>query len=83
MKAARLHAFNAALELDELPAPDVTDPFDVIVRVGGAGFCRTDLHIIEGWFDGVIPTSAPRAAGSSASPASGRPARSGSGRCAG
>jgi NAD+-dependent secondary alcohol dehydrogenase Adh1 len=59
MKAARLHAFNAALELDEVPAPEITGPFDVIVRVGGAGFCRTDLHIIEGWFDGVVPVELP------------------------
>jgi NAD+-dependent secondary alcohol dehydrogenase Adh1 len=63
MKAARLHAFNAALELDEVPAPEVTGPFDVIVRVGGAGFCRTDLHIMEGWFDGVIPVDLPLVVG--------------------
>jgi NAD+-dependent secondary alcohol dehydrogenase Adh1 len=63
MKAARLHAFNAALELDEVPAPEITGPFDVIVRVGGAGFCRTDLHIIEGWFDGVIPVELPLVVG--------------------
>jgi NAD+-dependent secondary alcohol dehydrogenase Adh1 len=63
MKAARLHAFNAALELDEVPAPEVTGPFDVIVRVGGAGFCRTDLHIIEGWFDGVVPVELPLVVG--------------------
>jgi NAD+-dependent secondary alcohol dehydrogenase Adh1 len=63
MKAARLHAFNAALELDEVPAPEITEPFDVIVRVGGAGFCRTDLHIIEGWFNGVIPVELPLVVG--------------------
>jgi NAD+-dependent secondary alcohol dehydrogenase Adh1 len=59
MQAARLHAFNAALELDEVPAPEVSGPFDVIVRVGGAGFCRTDLHIMEGWFNGIIPVDLP------------------------
>jgi NAD+-dependent secondary alcohol dehydrogenase Adh1 len=59
MRAARLHAFNAALELDEVPAPEITGPFDVIVRVGGAGFCRTDLHIMQGWFDGVLPIELP------------------------
>jgi NAD+-dependent secondary alcohol dehydrogenase Adh1 len=63
MKAARLHAFNTALELDEVPAPEVTGPFDVIVRVGGAGFCRTDLHLMEGWFDGVIPVDLPLVVG--------------------
>jgi NAD+-dependent secondary alcohol dehydrogenase Adh1 len=59
MKAARLHAFNAALELDEVPAPEITAPFDVIVRVGGAGFCRTDLHIMQGWFNDIIPVELP------------------------
>jgi NAD+-dependent secondary alcohol dehydrogenase Adh1 len=59
MKAARLHAFNAALELDEVPAPEITGPFDVIVRVGGAGFCRTDLHIMQGWFNDIIPVELP------------------------
>jgi NAD+-dependent secondary alcohol dehydrogenase Adh1 len=63
MKAARLHTFNAPLELDEIPAPEITGPFDVIVRVGGAGFCRTDLHIIEGWFNGVIPVELPLVVG--------------------
>nr|WP_202492630.1 NAD(P)-dependent alcohol dehydrogenase [Streptomyces sp. SID7813] len=32
----------------EVPAPEVTGPYDVIVRIGGAGVCRTDLHILEG-----------------------------------
>ncbi|MFI2375536.1 NAD(P)-dependent alcohol dehydrogenase [Streptomyces sp. NPDC018964] len=33
------------------PAPAVpgaAGPYDVIVRIGGAGECRTDLHILEG-----------------------------------
>lgn len=59
MKAARLHAFNAPLELDDVPAPEITGPFDVIVRVGGAGFCRTDLHIMQGWFNDIIPVELP------------------------
>src|SRR6266536_1994501 len=38
--------------VEEVPDPTVTDPLDVIVRIGGAGLCRTDLHIIEGqWAD--------------------------------
>lgn len=54
MKAARLHAFDATLHRDELvrledlPAPRVQEPDDVVVRIGGAGLCRTDLHIVEG-----------------------------------
>jgi NAD+-dependent secondary alcohol dehydrogenase Adh1 len=50
MKAARLHAYHDAvkLHLDEVPEPQISGPFDVIVRIGGAGLCRTDLHIWEG-----------------------------------
>jgi NAD+-dependent secondary alcohol dehydrogenase Adh1 len=39
--------------------PEVTGPFDVIVRVGGAGLCRTDLHIRDGWFAGAVPVDLP------------------------
>jgi len=48
MKAARLHAYHDALKLDSVEEPKVTGPLDVIVRVGAAGLCRTDLHIQEG-----------------------------------
>jgi NAD+-dependent secondary alcohol dehydrogenase Adh1 len=51
MKAARLHGFRQPLALEEIPDPEITAPFDVIVRVGAAGLCRTDLHIWEGQFD--------------------------------
>ncbi len=48
MKAARLHAYHEALRLDEIDEPKITGPLDVIVRIGAAGLCRTDLHIQEG-----------------------------------
>ena len=48
MKAARLHAYHEPLKLDEVDEPKVTGPLDVIVRIGAAGLCRTDLHIQEG-----------------------------------
>lgn len=48
MKAARLHDYaDGRLHLDEVPKPTVSGPHDVIVRIGGAGVCRTDLHVIE------------------------------------
>ncbi|SNY55040.1 NAD(P)-dependent alcohol dehydrogenase [Paractinoplanes atraurantiacus] len=34
--------------MDDVPEPRVTGPFDVLVQVGAAGLCRTDLHIVEG-----------------------------------
>src|ERR1700755_3620951 len=48
MKAARLHAYHEALKVDEVDEPKITGPLDVIVRIGAAGLCRTDLHIQEG-----------------------------------
>jgi NAD+-dependent secondary alcohol dehydrogenase Adh1 len=48
MRAARLHAYHDALRLDSIDEPRVEGPFEVIVRIGAAGLCRTDLHIQEG-----------------------------------
>jgi NAD+-dependent secondary alcohol dehydrogenase Adh1 len=48
MKAVRLLEYNQLPKVTEVAEPKVTGPFDVIVRIGGAGLCRTDLHIIEG-----------------------------------
>ena len=50
MKAARLHAYGELPTVEEIPEPIVSDPFDVVVRVGGAGLCRTDLHVVDGVF---------------------------------
>ncbi|HEY0500083.1 MAG TPA: NAD(P)-dependent alcohol dehydrogenase [Kutzneria sp.] len=47
MKAVRLHSYHKQPVIEEVPQPRARDPFDVVVRIGGAGVCRTDLHIIE------------------------------------
>lgn len=48
MKAVRLHKYGQRPVVEEVAEPEIADAFDVIVRIGGAGLCRTDLHIIEG-----------------------------------
>ena len=48
MKAVRVHAYGKRPSVDEIPEPRVTGPLDVLVQVGAAGLCRTDLHIVEG-----------------------------------
>jgi NAD+-dependent secondary alcohol dehydrogenase Adh1 len=48
MKAVRLHEYDRRPVVEEVPEPEATGPFDVVVRIGGAGLCRTDLHIVEG-----------------------------------
>ena len=53
MKAVRLHDYHKPAVVEEdVPEPTISGPLDVIVKIGGAGVCRTDLHIIEGqWAD--------------------------------
>lgn len=48
MKAVQLSAYEQSPKLVDVPNPQVTGPLDIVVRIGGAGVCRTDLHIIEG-----------------------------------
>ncbi len=48
MKAALLREYHRPLELVERPVPEVGRATDVLIRVGGAGVCATDLHAIEG-----------------------------------
>jgi NAD+-dependent secondary alcohol dehydrogenase Adh1 len=48
MRAARLHAYHEPLKLDDVDEPKVSGPLDIVVRIGAAGLCRTDLHIQEG-----------------------------------
>ncbi|PRY47588.1 NAD+-dependent secondary alcohol dehydrogenase Adh1 [Geodermatophilus tzadiensis] len=52
MKAVRVHEYHADPRIDDIPEPELQGPLDVIVKIGGAGVCRTDLHILEGqWAD--------------------------------
>ena len=63
MIAARLHKYHEALAVEQIPEPEITGPHDVIVRIGGAGLCRTDLHVQEGqWAEksGVAAALRPR-----------------------
>ena len=60
MKAARLYAYDEHMQVDltleMVPEPTITAADEVIVRVGAAGLCRTDLHIIEGvWRSAMDP----------------------------
>ena len=59
MKAVRLHKFHTQPVIDDVPEPTISGPLDVIVKIGGAGVCRTDLHIIEGQWDAAMGTPLP------------------------
>jgi NAD+-dependent secondary alcohol dehydrogenase Adh1 len=59
MKAVRLHACREPPAVEEVAEPEISRPFDVVVRVGGAGLCRTDLHVRDGWFAEMVPVDLP------------------------
>jgi NAD+-dependent secondary alcohol dehydrogenase Adh1 len=59
MKAVRLHEFHKPPVIDDVPEPTISGPLDVIVKIGGAGVCRTDLHIMEGQWDAAMHTPLP------------------------
>ena len=59
MKAVRLHKFHSTPVVEDIPEPKISGPYDVIVKIGGAGVCRTDLHIIEGQWDAAMGTPLP------------------------
>jgi NAD+-dependent secondary alcohol dehydrogenase Adh1 len=48
MQALRLHEYNQRPAVDEIEDPKVEGPLDVIVKIGGAGVCRTDIHLYLG-----------------------------------
>lgn len=59
MLAARLHEYGTPLTVEEVDGPRLQGPHDVIVRVGGAGVCRTDLHIVDGMLEELMAPALP------------------------
>ncbi|WP_213573930.1 NAD(P)-dependent alcohol dehydrogenase [Rhodococcus sp. USK13] len=51
MKAVQVVGYHTKLQLTDIPEPTIEGPLDVIVRIGGAGVCRTDLHVLEGQWE--------------------------------
>jgi len=59
VKAVRIHGYHQQPVVDEVPEPSVKGPLDVVIKIGGAGVCRTDLHIIEGQWDAAMHPALP------------------------
>ena len=65
MRAARLYSYDPDVtgpefvKIEQVPEPEISEPDDVIVRVGGAGVCRTDLHIVQGLWDSAMVVDPP------------------------
>jgi propanol-preferring alcohol dehydrogenase len=52
MKAARLHDYGQPFRIEDVPQPE-PGPGEVVIRIGGAGACHSDIHIKEGEIPGV------------------------------
>jgi D-arabinose 1-dehydrogenase-like Zn-dependent alcohol dehydrogenase len=48
IRAARIHRYNSPLIMDDIKRPVISSPGEVVVRVGAAGLCHSDLHLIDG-----------------------------------
>ncbi len=57
MKAYRLVEWQKPPELREVPVPE-PGVGEVLIKVGGAGACHSDLHLME-WPAGMLPYSMP------------------------
>lgn len=50
MKAARMHGYRQPLRLEEVPVPEIAAD-EVLLKVGAAGMCRTDVQLMDGYFE--------------------------------
>lgn len=57
MRAVQLVRWQAEPELREVAVPE-PGPGEVLVQVGGAGLCHSDLHVME-WPEGTLPWRLP------------------------
>lgn len=58
MKALRLVGWKSEPELVEIPKP-TPGPGQVVVKVGGAGACHSDLHLLHDFDAGMMPWQVP------------------------
>ncbi len=58
MKAYRLTSWQHDGEFAEVPQPD-PGPGEVLLRIGAAGACHSDLHLMHDFTEGVLPWGPP------------------------
>jgi NAD+-dependent secondary alcohol dehydrogenase Adh1 len=59
MRSAQVVSYGKPVALNEVPEPERRDPHDVIVRIAGAGICRTDVHILHGELEAAFHPALP------------------------
>lgn len=58
MRALRLNSWKSEAVLEDVPIPE-PGPGQVLVQVGGAGACHSDLHLMHDFEDGLLPWQLP------------------------
>lgn len=58
MRAARMYGYKEALQLEEVPVPDIGSD-EVLIKVAAAGMCRSDFQLVDGYFQEDLPVSFP------------------------
>ena len=58
MRALRLMNWKSEPELVEVPKP-TPGPGEVVIKIGGAGACHSDLHLMHDFVAGALPWNPP------------------------
>ena len=58
MRALQLKSFQSDPELVDLPEPE-PGPGQVVVKIGGAGACHSDLHVMREFQESMAPWGPP------------------------
>lgn len=58
MKSARMHGYHRPLTLEDVPMPEI-GPEEALIKVGAAGMCRTDVQLLDGYFQPYAQPSFP------------------------
>lgn len=58
MKAYRLLEWKSAPQLVDVPQPE-PGPGEVVVKIGGAGACHSDIHLMDEFEAGAVPWNPP------------------------
>ena len=53
MLAARIYGYNTLLVLEDIGVPEIL-PDQALVKVAGAGMCRSDVQLVDGYFSEAL-----------------------------
>src|SRR5262245_65448058 len=58
MKAARIREYKKPLVFEDIPVPDI-QPDEVLVKVEACGMCRSDVLLVDGFFQNYANIAPP------------------------